>query len=134
MPRGRKKSEKTAEKPVVVKEKVKERKPYPSIDERIDMANEKIEKLAALNDKRQALITKTEKKLSERKSSFEKTEEVLVKERAKLERLKNSKNKPATKEEKRAQKAAQREKIANLLKALNESGKSVDDLLEFLGK
>ena len=45
----------------VVEEKVKEktRKPYPSIDERIALADAKIQQLEKLNATRQALVEKT---------------------------------------------------------------------------
>ena len=134
MPRGRKKASTSIKETKVVKNKVNERKAYPSVEERIEMANEKIERLISLNEKRQTLITKTEEKLNERKTAFEKSNIEIEKEKAKLERLQNSKNKPASKAEKREIKAAQKEKISNLLDALKESGKSVEDLLEFLGK
>lgn len=52
----------------VVEEKVKEktRKPYPSIDERIALADAKIQQLEKLNATRQALVEKTAAVLRER--------------------------------------------------------------------
>ena len=134
MPRGRKKASTSAKETKVAEVKNSERKSYPTVDERIEMANEKIERLTTLNEKRQTLINKTEEKLNERKSAYDKSQTEIEKEKAKLDRLVNSKNKPATKAEKRELKAAQKEKMANLFDALKESGKTVDDLLAFLGK
>lgn len=61
----------------VVEEKVKEktRKPYPSIDERIALADAKIQQLEKLNATRQALVEKTAAVLAERQETLAKSQE-----------------------------------------------------------
>ena len=75
MPRGVKGSGKgtAAKKEVqkVVAEKT--RKPYPSIDERIALADQEIERLTKLNASRAELIAQTEAKLAERKAALAKS-------------------------------------------------------------
>ena len=97
MPRGVKGSGKgtAAKKEVqkVVAEKT--RKPYPSIDERIALADQAIERLTKLNASRAELIAQTEAKLAERKAALAKSQEALEKEEAKKARLLAAKEKPA---------------------------------------
>ena len=115
MPRGVKGSGKgtAAKKEVqkVVAEKT--RKPYPSIDERIALADQAIERLTKLNASRAELIAQTEAKLAERKAALAKSQEALEKEEAKK---------------------AEKEKYDALVAALAESGKTVDELLDALRK
>ena len=154
MPRGVKGSEKgtAAKKEVqkVVAEKT--RKPYPSIDERIALADQAIERLTKLNASRAELIAQTEAKLAERKAALAKSQEALEKEEAKKARLLAAKEKPAkaaepklSAEERsarrkealakaRAVKKAEKEKYDALVAALAESGKTVDELLDALKK
>lgn len=116
MPRGVKGSGKgtAAKKEVqkVVAEKT--RKPYPSIDERIALADQAIERLTKLNASRAELIAQTEAKLAERKAALAKSQEALAKARA--------------------VKKAEKEKYDALVAALAESGKTVDELLDALKK
>ena len=97
MPRGVKGSGKgtAAKKEVqkVVAEKT--RKPYPSIDERIALADQAIERLTKLNASRAELIAQTEAKLAERKATLAKSEAQLEKAKATRERLLAAKDKPA---------------------------------------
>ena len=154
MPRGVKGSGKgtAAKKEVqkVVAEKT--RKPYPSIDERIALADQAIERLTKLNASRAELIAQTEAKLAERKAALAKSQEALEKEEAKKARLLAAKEKPAkaakpklSAEERsarrkealakaRAVKKAEKEKYDALVAALAESGKTVDELLDALKK
>lgn len=82
MPRGVKGSGKkalaadnTVSEPAIAKT----RKPYPSIDERIALADQAIERLTKLNASRAGLIAQTEAKLAERKAALAKSEEQLEK-------------------------------------------------------
>ena len=81
MPRGVKGSgKKVAEKALPVSAPVveeKTRKPYPSIDERIALTDQEIERLTKLNAARTELIAQTEAKLAERKAALAKSEEQL---------------------------------------------------------
>ena len=152
MPRGVKGSGKgtAAKKEVqkVVAEKT--RKPYPSIDERIALADQAIERLTKLNASRAELIAQTEAKLAERKATLAKSEAQLEKAKATRERLLAAKDKPAKAEKlspeerkarrlegqakARAAKKAEKEKYEALMAALAESGKTVDELLDELKK
>ena len=98
MPRGVKGSRKkalaadnTVSEPAIAKT----RKPYPSIDERIALADQAIERLTKLNASRAELIAQTEAKLAERKAALAKSQEALEKEEAKKARLLAAKEKPA---------------------------------------
>ena len=105
----------------VVEEKVKEktRKPYPSIDERIALADAKIQQLEKLNATRQALVEKTAAVLAERQET-------------RRERLIASKDKPAKAH--RARKSEQDQQYQELLSALKEKGTSMEELLASLKK
>lgn len=152
MPRGVKGSGKgtAAKKEVqkVVAEKT--RKPYPSIDERIALADQAIERLTKLNASRAELIAQMEAKLAERKATLAKSEARLEKAKATRERLLAAKDKPAKAEKlspeerkarrlegqakARAAKKAEKEKYEALMATLAESGKTVDELLDELKK
>ena len=130
----------------------KTRKPYPSIDERIALADQAIERLTKLNASRAELIAQTEAKLAERKAALAKSQEALEKARDKRERLLAVKDKPVkeaapklTPEERsarrkealakaRAVKKAEKEKYDALLAALAQRGRTVDELLDELRK
>lgn len=71
------------------------RKPYPTLDERIALADQAIERLTKLNASRAELIAQTEAKLAERKATLAKSQEALEKEEAKKARLLAAKEKPA---------------------------------------
>lgn len=121
----------------------KSRKPYPSAEERIAMADRQIERLTKLNAARTALAEKTAALLAERQDALAKSTDALEKAVAKKERLVAAQNKPAkhpkvklTMEERkariaagRAAKKAENEKYDALVAALKESGKSVEELL-----
>lgn len=140
MPRGMKGTKKTET----------TRKPYPGVDARIAMADQKIERLTKLNASRAELIAQTEAKLAERKVTLAKSEAQLEKAKATRERLLAAKDKPAKAEKlspeerkarrlegqakARAAKKAEKEKYEALMAALAESGKTVDELLDELKK
>lgn len=156
MPRGVKGSgKKVAEKALPVSAPVveeKTRKPYPSIDERIALTDQEIERLTKLNAARTELIAQTEAKLAERKAALAKSEEQLEKVKAKKERLLAAKDKLAkeptpklTPEERNARRQealakarearkAKKEKYDALVATLAQSGKTVDELLDALKK
>lgn len=130
----------------------KARKPYPSADKRIALADTQIERLNKLNASRKALVDKTEATLNARKAALAKNTASLEKALGKKERLIATKGKPAkastpklSPEERKAKRAeslamaraakkAEKEKYDRLLAALKESGKSVDDLLMEINK
>lgn len=125
----------------------KARKPYPSADKRIALADTQILRLTKINDSRRTLIEGTEATLNTRKIALAKSTASLEKALGKKERLITTQSKPAkapaqkrsTEEQKarrtesfakaRAVKKAEKEKYDQLLAALKESGKSMDDLL-----
>ena len=72
----------------------KARKPYPTFDERIAMADAKIKQLEELIQSRAQLIAETEAKLNERKAALTKNQEALEKAKAKKEHLIELKNRP----------------------------------------
>ena len=130
----------------------KVRKPYPSHDERIKAADQKIARLEALIADRSDLIAKTEKILEERKAALAKNEEVLNKVRAKKERLIATAQKQASGEkikltpEERAEKRkaslararevkrAAKAKYDTLIQTLEERGVSVEEVLDQMKK
>jgi hypothetical protein len=130
----------------------KARKPYPSADKRIVLADAQIERLTKVNDSRRALIERTEATLNTRKIALAKSTASLEKALGKKERLIATKGKPAkalvprlsdegqkarraeSLAMARAAKKAEKEKYDQLLAALKESGKSVDDLLMEINK
>ena len=146
MPRSVKSSGK---KPVSGK---KERKPYPTYQERIEAADKKIEQLQKLNASREALIAQTEAKLEERKAALAKSREALEKVTAKRERLVALMNKPGEQpkpklspEERAAHrrealakareaKKARKAQMEALLEKLAQSGKTIEELMAELEK
>ena len=152
MPRGVKGSGKkpvNSKKPTTEK---KERKPYPTYQERMEAADKKIEQLKQLNASREALIAQTEAKLEERKAALAKSQEALEKSVAKREQLVGLMNKPAKETkpklspEERAEhrrealakareaKKAQKAQMEALMEKLAQSGKTIDELMEELNK
>ena len=91
-------AKKTVAKKVEVKQEeveVKTRKAYPSVEERIAMADAKIAQLENLNASREALVQKTAALLAERESTLEKSKVQLEKVQRRRDRLVASKEKPA---------------------------------------
>ncbi|MDR0397329.1 MAG: hypothetical protein LBH66_08515 [Oscillospiraceae bacterium] len=141
MPRGRKKVKPEevviAPEPVVEEVIVEEepessvdaraRKPYPSHEERINMAEDQIMHWEALNARRRSLVASTEKMLENRKNALAKGE-------AEIQRLQEWKQRlveikeglPST------NRTHSRQKFNELLSALKTSGKSIDDVLDQL--
>ena len=120
------------------------RKPYPSHDERLVLADKQIARLTALKVSREALVEKTATVLEERQKALASCVEALEKAEAKKEKILKAKEKAASKpakekltpEERKARmaagkaaKKAEKEKVEALMAALKTSGKSVEDLL-----
>lgn len=128
----------------------KPRKPYPTHEERVAAADQTIARLTALNAAREARIAQAEADLEARRAALEKSQAALEKARAKKEHLLALMNRPPkqakaklTAEERaahrregaaraRAAKKAEKEKYDQLLAALAESGKTVEEVLEAL--
>lgn len=128
----------------------KPRKPYPTHGERVAAADQTIARLTALNAAREARIAQAEADLEARRAALEKSRAALEKAKAKKEHLLALMNRPPkqakaklTAEERaahrregaaraRAAKKAEKEKYDQLLAALAESGKTVEEVLEAL--
>lgn len=128
----------------------KPRKPYPTHEERVAAADQTIARLTALNAAREARIAQAEADLEARRAALEKSQAALEKVKAKKEHLLALLNRPPkqakaklTAEERaahrregaaraRAAKKAEKEKYDQLLAALAESGKTVEEVLEAL--
>ena len=128
----------------------KPRKPYPTHEERVAAADQTITRLTALNAAREARIAQAEADLEARRAALEKSQAALEKAKAKKEHLLALLNRPPkqakaklTAEERaahrregaaraRAAKKAEKEKYDQLLAALAESGKTVEEVLEAL--
>lgn len=128
----------------------KPRKPYPTHEERVAAADQTIARLTALNAAREARIAQAEADLEARRAALEKGQAALEKAKAKKEHLLALLNRPPkqakaklTAEERaahrregaaraRAAKKAEKEKYDQLLAALAESGKTVEEVLEAL--
>lgn len=128
----------------------KPRKPYPTHEERVAAADQTIARLTALNAAREARIAQAEADLEVRRAALEKSQAALEKAKAKKEHLLALLNRPPkqakaklTAEERaahrregaaraRAAKKAEKEKYDQLLAALAESGKTVEEVLEAL--
>lgn len=127
MPRGVKGSGKKAKTETVAVEKT--RKAYPSLDERIAMADKKVEDLTKLNNEREALVAKTEKKLEERKVALARSTEQLNKVLARREHLVELKNRPVAQRGRTAAKSEERKRAEELLSAMKAKGISMEELL-----
>lgn len=127
MPRGVKGSGKKAKTETVVVEKT--RKAYPTLDERITIADKKVESLTKLNNEREVLVAKTEKKLEERKIALARSTEQLNKVLAHREHLVEIKNRPATPQGRSAAKSEERKRAEELLSVMKAKGISMEELL-----
>ncbi len=127
MPRGVKGSGKKAKTEMVVVEKT--RKAYPTLDERIAIADKKVESLTKLNNEREVLVAKTEKKLEERKVALARSTEQLNKVLAHREHLVEIKNRPATSQGRSAAKSEERKRAEELLSVMKAKGISMEELL-----
>ena len=101
----------------------KTRKPYPSREQRLAMAEEEILHWEKLNAERRDLIEKTEKKLEERKDALAKGEYALEKAHVKRDRIYSNLDKPT------APIKTVNKQYQELLAALQANGKSIDDLI-----
>ncbi|GHU75308.1 hypothetical protein AGMMS49992_19000 [Clostridia bacterium] len=100
--------------------KAKERKPYPTHEERIAQADKRIQHWEALNAKRYELIAKTEKVLADRQEDLSRGE-------AELEKVMNWKQRLVEIKDGKPQM-----KYKEFMAALERSGKTVDELLNEL--
>ena len=107
----------------------KTRKAYPTLDERIAIADKKVESLTKLNNEREVLVAKTEKKLEERKVALARSTEQLNKVLAHREHLVEIKNRPATQQGRRATKSEERKRAEELLSVMKAKGISMEELL-----
>ena len=130
----------------------KTRKSYPTIDQRIAKAEDKIKEIEALIAHREELIAIAEKKVNERKEALAKNQEELEAAKNKLLKLQEMRNNPkpvkaptVSPEERKAQRIAavakarevrkaKKAELDTLMAAIAESGKSMDEILESLKK
>lgn len=127
MPRGVKGSGKKAKVEAVAMEKT--RKAYPTLDERIAIADKKVESLTKLNNEREVLVAKTEKKLEERKAALARSTEQLNKVLAHREHLLEIKNRPAAQKGRSTAKSEERKRAEELLSVMKAKGISMEELL-----
>jgi len=131
------------------------RKPYPALDERVSLSETAIAKLTALYESREKLVKKTETTLTERKTVLARIASDLEKAKAKQEKLlalrQKKANKPAAPAQKlsaeerkaarvvamaaaREAKKAKNAKMAQLLEKLDQTGITLDEVIEKLDK
>ena len=117
---------------VVVPEKV--RKSYPSVDERIAMADAKIAQLSKLNASREALVEKTAALLAERQDTLAKSKSQQEKVERRRERLIASKEKPAKQPRARKNVAAEDPQMMELKALLASKNMTMEEMLATLRK
>ena len=117
---------------VVVPEKV--RKSYPSVDERIAMADAKIAQLSKLNASREALVEKTAALLAERQDTLAKSKAQQEKVERRRERLIASKEKPAKQPRARKSVAAEDPQMMELKALLASKNMTMEEMLATLRK
>ena len=117
---------------VVVPEKV--RKSYPSVDERIAMADAKIAQLSKLNASREALVEKTAALLAERQDTLAKSKAQQEKVERRRERLIASKEKPAKQPRARTNVAAEDPQMMELKALLASKNMTMEEMLATLRK
>ena len=117
---------------VVVPEKV--RKSYPSVDERIAMADAKIAQLSKLNASRDALVEKTAALLAERQDTLAKSKAQQEKVERRRERLIASKEKPAKQPRARKNVAAEDPQMMELKALLASKNMTMEEMLATLRK
>lgn len=111
---------------VVVPEKV--RKSYPSVDERIAMADAKIAQLSKLNASREALVEKTAALLAERQDTLAKSKAQQEKVERRRERLIASKEKPAKQPRARKNVAAEDPQMMELKALLASKNMTMEEM------
>ena len=117
---------------VVVPEKV--RKSYPSVDERIAMADAKIAQLSKLNASREALVEKTAALLAERQDTLAKSKAQQEKVERRRERLIASKEQPAKQPRARKNVAAEDPQMMELKALLASKNMTMEEMLATLRK
>lgn len=134
MPRGKKKvapveNLNVAAEETSVSEK-KARKPYPSREERVIMADAKIAQLQKLNAEREVLVALTEAKLNKRKEALAKSTAALEKTIAKKAKIIANGENPGQSTRARTAKQEEKQLFQELKDALKAKGMSVTDLLK----
>ena len=117
---------------VVVPEKV--RKSYPSVDERIAMADAKIAQLSKLNASREALVEKTAALLAGRQDTLAKSKAQQEKVERRRERLIASKEKPAKQPRARKNVAEEDPQMTELKALLASKNMTMEEMLATLRK
>ena len=117
---------------VVVPEEV--HKSYPSVDERIAMADAKIAQLSKLNASREALVEKTAALLAERQDTLAKSKAQQEKVERRRERLIASKEKPAKQPRARKNVAAEDPQMMELKALLASKNMTMEEMLATLRK
>lgn len=117
---------------VVVPEKV--RKSYPSVDERIAMADAKIAQLSKLNASREALVEKTAALLAERQDTLAKSKAQQEKVERRRERLIASKEKPTKQPRARKNVAEEDPQMTELKALLASKNMTMEEMLATLRK
>lgn len=107
-----------------IADNVRIRKPYPSRQERIALADDEILHWERLNAERRELIEKTEKQLADRKEALSKGEAILEKSRYKRDRLIANLDKTP------AQARSENKQYQQVLAALQASGMSPTEILD----
>ena len=119
----------------------KQRKPYPTYDERIAAIETKTESVTKLITSREVLVAETKKKLDERIAALQEKKARIIENKAKAE---NKVNRPKLTPEERAEhrkeslakaraaRKVEKEKRDVLMAKLAESGKTIDDILSML--
>lgn len=129
----------------------KQRKPYPTYDERIAAIETKTESVAKLIASREVLVAETKKKLDERIAALKHSKDELTALQEKKARIienkakaENKVNRPKLTPEERAEhrkeslakaraaRKVEKEKRDALMAKLAESGKTIDDILNML--
>lgn len=112
---------------VAAPEKV--RKSYPSVDERIAMADAKIAQLSKLNANREALVEKTAALLAERQDTLAKSKAQQEKVERRRERLIASKEKPAKQPRARKNTGAEDSQVMELKALLASNNMTMEEMI-----
>lgn len=110
----------------------KQRKPYPTYEERIAAIETKTESVAKLIASREVLVAETKKKLAERIAALEHAKDELAALQEKKARIIENKAKKESLAKARAARKVEKEKRDALMAKLAESGKTIDDILSML--
>lgn len=107
----------------------KARKPYPTLDERLTLAEKRIQHLTKVKAEREETVRKTEALLAARRGALEKTVDQLNKALARRERLQKQKSGNAVP---RTNRKADRKQLDELLSVIKAKGLSLEDIVASL--